>query len=343
MAITRGTTLSSTKISVNSTDGSITHEVDANTSLLLVYIGTEGNESVSGTPQWSLGGGENLTLIDTFGTSTSAADCIGHWYGLLNPTAGAGTVSITFASNCNPAITMAANYIGTIEGAMPTLLSEDINDTASATNVHASAGTAGNALVVGTHFQGDDGATPTDNASFFDVFNDTTGGSSSADFTFFWGDILEAAGATAVTVTYQATDENTGAYIEIVVGDSKKPTPTIGSLALTGAAPTVSLTSLTLPTTDSLTLAGKTPVIQSLIWINSSATKDGNEVLLPNNGTQTATLINFDDTAGAPTGTVFIGVEKAAGQIAWSAAQTVNVAGGNHTVLPLLGTLAISG
>jgi len=240
MAITRGATISQTKISASTTDGSITHTVDANTSLLLVYIGTEGNESVSGTPQWSLGGGENLTLIQTFGSSGSAGDCIGHWYGLVSPTDGAGTVSITFASNVNPAWTAAVNYLGTKTDSVAdatNTLSTDVNDSGTSTSVHASAGGANNALIFGGHFQGADGNPASNATSFDEVFDDTTGATNNADFAVYIAELLDSAPA-AITVTWSASDENTSGFIELVnvVDEVSSGTPSITKPTSSGAA-----------------------------------------------------------------------------------------------------------
>ncbi len=148
--------------------------------------------------------------------------------------------------------------------------------------------------------------------------------------------------------------------------------PAVGSLTLSGKVPVVSLSddqdnvvlpgsgSLTLsgkvpivvegvpggddiivtPPAGSLTLTGQTPFRQSLVWINTVPSKDGNEVLSPVRGDESATSISFDDTAGAPVGTVYIGVEKADGKIGWSIAQTVNE---NQIVLPGSATLTLVG
>ena len=212
--ITRGATVSTCTHTSGATACNITHTVDSGTTILIVYIGIEGNESVSGTPQWSLGGGENLTLIRKFGASSNAADAIGYFYGLISPTAGAGTVTIAITDTADPIYTAAVNYIGTTGSAV--FLSEDINDNNTTTSVHASAGNSGNALVFGGHFQGNDG-NPTSNAtSFVEVIENTTGGTAGSDFAFYWADILNASGATAITVTWSALDENTSAYIELV-------------------------------------------------------------------------------------------------------------------------------
>ncbi len=217
MSVTRGATISDTKITATTTDGSIAHTVDSGTDLLLVYIGTEGGEAISGTPQWSLGG--NLTLIDQFGASGNAGDCIGYWYGLVSPASGAGTVTITFTSNVNPAWTAAINYIGVDTAsvaAATNFLSEDVNDTATSTAVHASAGTAGNALIFGGHGQGED-MNPSSNATgFTEVFDTQTGTSKTADFACNISELLDSAPA-AITVTWGASDENTSGYIELVI------------------------------------------------------------------------------------------------------------------------------
>ena len=63
MAVTRGATTSENPDSVTGTDASVTHTVDVGTTLLLVYIGLRDDETVDATPSWTLGGGEDLTLM----------------------------------------------------------------------------------------------------------------------------------------------------------------------------------------------------------------------------------------------------------------------------------------
>ena len=257
MAVTRGATISDTKITAASTDGSITHTVDSGTNLLLVYIGTEGGEAISGTPQWSLGGGENLTLIDQFGASGSAADCVGYWYGLVSPTPGSGTVTITFTSNVNPAWTAAINYIGTDTAsvaAATNVLSEDVNDTATSTAVHASAGTAGNALIFGGHGQGED-MNPSSNAtSFTEVFDIQTGTSKTADCGCNISELLDSAPAD-ITVTWGASDENTSGYIELVLPATGRTVACATEvLELTEPVATINRTRTILCSTEVLTL-----------------------------------------------------------------------------------------
>ena len=131
MAITRGNTRSSNWRTVSGTDASVTHTVDANTTLLVITTMYEAGETVSGTPQWSLGGGENFTLVDETTRGGSNNDTCLSTFALANPTAGAGTVTVTHSSNDN-FITTATNYLNTlVSGTMSNnifLLEEDVND-----------------------------------------------------------------------------------------------------------------------------------------------------------------------------------------------------------------------
>ncbi len=116
----------------------------------------------------------------------------------------------------------------------------------------------------------------------------------------------------------------------------------VGSLVLAGIAPSaIEQDDVVTPGAGSLSLSGGIPLRQSLVWINSDPSKDGNEVLCVINGDQSATSISFDDAVGAPTGTVYIGVEKADGTICWSAAQTAST--GDTTITVPVGSLSLTG
>jgi len=219
VAVTRGTTLSSTTRTVTGTDASITHTVDSGTTLLVVSVFYEAAETVSGTPQWSLGGGENLTLVDATTSSGSAQDVAMETWALVSPTSGAGTVTITVSSNDN-SISTATNYIGTQTSSVAnaiSLLEEDVNDAATGTTVFASAGTVGNALYTAAGFKGGDGTPSSNSDSFFEIFDGESGGGSVvADISAYVTDLLDSA-PSAFTGSWNVSDENSGHYLEIEV------------------------------------------------------------------------------------------------------------------------------
>lgn len=215
--ITRGATISNGSRTVSGTDASVSHTVDTGTTLLVVTTMYEAGETVSGTPQWSLGGGENLTLVDETTRSGSNNDMCISTYALVNPTAGTGTVTVTHTNNDNY-ITTAVNYIGTnTSGTMSeniALLSEDVNDTASNTSVFASGGTAGNTLYAAGGFKGGDGDGITVPTNFFEVFDGQSGSNANSDIAGYVCDNLDGA-PDSCTWTWAVTDENAGHMLEI--------------------------------------------------------------------------------------------------------------------------------
>jgi hypothetical protein len=221
MAVTRGATVSEALVgfSVAGTDASISHTVDSGTTLLLVSVSFSANNSVSVTPQWSLGGGENLTLVDATTSSGLLGDVALETWGLINPTSGAGTVTVTLTSDLAVGlITFAVNYIGTDTtsvAAATNLLEEDVNDTATNTTTFASAGTAGNCLFATGAFRGADGDGITVPTNFTELMDAQSGTSNGSDQSGYACDQLDGA-PDSCTWTWVATDENTAHYIEVV-------------------------------------------------------------------------------------------------------------------------------
>ena len=216
MAVSRLTTIGSTSFSSTDTDLSISHTVDAGTTLLVVSITLFSGEDSSVAPQWSLGGGEDLTLV----TDVDASSGTHTWtYALVNPTAGAGTITITVTSSvCG--ISTAINYDGTVTTSVANaiqLLEEDNNGSPDGNDeqVFASAGTSGNALYAAGGFRGGDGSPVSLSGSFTAVFNDNTGSNSTSDLSYYVAELLDGA-PSALTVTFAASDENAGHLLEIV-------------------------------------------------------------------------------------------------------------------------------
>ena len=134
MAVTRGGSLNSFSRSVTGTAADISHEVDVNTTLLVVSIMYEAGETVTTAPQWSRAGGQNLTLVDETTRSGSNNDMCVSTYALVSPDIGVGTVTIGVSSNDN-IISTATNYVDTITSSVANaiaLIEEDVNDAATA-------------------------------------------------------------------------------------------------------------------------------------------------------------------------------------------------------------------
>ena len=219
MAVTRGATTTGASNSViDDTDASISsHTVDSGTTLLLVSLHIMADAAISGVPQWSLGGGENMTLVHA-STAGGAGDVRTYVYGLVSPTGGAGSVSTTITAASDYSYSSAVNYIGTETAsvaAATNFLSEDVNDTATNTSVHASAGSSGNALYFAGNIKGGDGSPASNGSSFNELFDTNTGASTSNDGSVYVADLLDSA-PSAITVTWAVIDENSSIYIEIV-------------------------------------------------------------------------------------------------------------------------------
>ena len=223
MAVTRGATTSRWRTSiVDDTDLSISHTVDSGTTLLLVSMHMFADASVSGTPSWSLGGGENLTLVRSSTSSGLAGDQHTEVWGLVNPTSGSGTVSITITAFSDAGYSTAVNYIGTETAsvaAATNYLSETVNDSETSSTAFSSAGTSGNCLYVAANAKGADMGPASNASSFTELFDEETGGSSSSvDLWAYVADLLNSA-PSAVTVSWDgvgAPDENCGIYVEVV-------------------------------------------------------------------------------------------------------------------------------
>ncbi len=219
MSITRGNTSLFYRSDLND-DFSVSHTVAAGTTLLLVATGFWSSaESPPTTVQWSLGGGETLTYIGE-ATSTVDNDAEVYLYGLVNPTPGAGTVTVT-ADNNNPCgATIAADYIGTDETDVATaapLIDTTINTSPTSTCVLSSGGSAGNGRFVAATGRGADTDPVSNDQSWNELQEgDTGGGSNSSDYSYYAADELNDSGASAVTITFSSADENAGIYAEIV-------------------------------------------------------------------------------------------------------------------------------
>jgi hypothetical protein len=103
-------------------------------------------------------------------------------------------------------------------------LSEDVNDAVTNTSVHASAGTSGESGFYSGCFKGGDGHPATDANSFKIIAQGQTGTHATNDLAFYVADKLGGL-ASAITVTWNATDENASHYLEWIYKDQSAPPP----------------------------------------------------------------------------------------------------------------------
>lgn len=221
-AITRGATLSSRAVAFGSagTDLSITHTVDSSTTLLVVSIMLRADQAYTGTPQWSLGGGENLTLIDETTPGPDTQDMKVSTWGLVNPTSGAGAVTIMLDADLAYGIqATATNYLGTVTtsvGDATNFLAEDVqNGGSSNTTTFASAGTSGNTLYAAGAFKGGDGDGITPPTNFAEIYDGESGPSVGSDHSSYVTDYIGGA-PSAASWTWASSDEHASHYVEIV-------------------------------------------------------------------------------------------------------------------------------
>ena len=345
MAITRGATLSSNSRTATGTDASVTHTVDVGSTLLIVSTFYEAAETVTATPSWSGNGTpQDLTLIDATTSSGNSADMAMETWALINPTAEVGgSVTVTHSENDN-FITTATNYLGTNTvsvAAATNFLAEDVNDTATGSTVFGSAGTTGNTLYFAAGFKGDDGvdgdvAPPT---SFFEIFEGASGTSANADIAAYVCDFIGGAAA-AATLTWAVTDENSGHYIEIVPGVSGSGTPSITKPTASGAGKLGRKSSGT-PSITKPTASGSA-FIWPRVYLNTTETKSGATEMTVTAANAAGTSITFTDPAGAPTGSLKLGVERQDNdQIGWIDV-TVNTAGADLIQPPLVHSFAVT-
>ena len=212
---------------VNSTNASTidsaSHTVTADTTILLLVTGMRANaRSVSTVEDWAVG--EPFVFIADSNPSDNADPNFEIW-GVIDPEAKTNTITVTFDSATDNDYQYATliNYGGTVItniAAATNILQEVDNSTAGTTTVFSSAGTSGNGLVVAGGARGI-GATATINASFTELIESDTGGgdTGNGDSSFYHAYLLNAAPA-APTITWSASRDNAGIYLELVVAST---------------------------------------------------------------------------------------------------------------------------
>jgi hypothetical protein len=215
MAVTRGGTVTTWSTSGTTSSVSQSHTVDADTTLLILVISAEAQETMDTEPVWN--SSEAMTLIhaSTAGTSGDVRNWI---YGLVNPTATTANITYTVSSNDNGHFT-AINYKGTVTdsvAAATTYIDEDVDNAGTTDNYSISYSTTANCLLTAGVFRGGDGDPASNNQGFAELADSGTGTSSTSDISFYVADSLSGDTAGTITVTWSATDENAGQLIEII-------------------------------------------------------------------------------------------------------------------------------
>jgi hypothetical protein len=206
--------------SATTTSVSQSHTVDSDGSdYLKLSIFLKADITVSVTPTWNTS--ETFTLVDQTTSSGNGADMHVYTYGLVDPTATTANIAYTVDS-VNHVAHLATNYdvhhTAAAVADISTLISEDVNDTATNTTVFASGGTAGETVYGAACFKGGDGMPMTTSDTAFKILaNGQTGTNGTNDLAFFVVDHIGGA-ADAFTGTWAVTDENAGHYLNIIDG-----------------------------------------------------------------------------------------------------------------------------
>ena len=214
MAITRvGTESDGDSSAIGATTISFSHTTPVGATLLLLAVHMQGDESIDTTPTFD---GDNFTLIHDSGVQTGG-DQRAWLYGFVSPAAKTATIAATTSGHDFHGAA-AVNFAGTKTAsvaAATNFLSADVNTVNGTTNVHASAGSAGNALIVTAGWRGGDITPSTVDNSFAEIYDRATGASASADTSHTMSELLNAA-PSAVTITMGGSDQNSGILIELV-------------------------------------------------------------------------------------------------------------------------------
>jgi len=220
MAVGTLGTITSSPLNTSTATLDFSHTVDSGTILLYLAIHMEGNEAMSAAPIWDEAtANEVFTLINDSGVLT-ASDVRVYTYGLINPTAKTATIKVRLSSPGNPSWCGARNYDG-CESASVAAATNHLSDHADTTNtdlaVHASAGSAGNALVMSGSLQGGDGspAAQTVGTAFTELVDANTGTTGTAEFSVWYGELLNSA-PSAISVQWGVLDQHTSSFTEIV-------------------------------------------------------------------------------------------------------------------------------
>jgi len=291
MDITRGSTNTPTTDTATPIIDTASHTVDTSTTLLVVTFHCFGDNTISDV-FWS--GDEAMTLITSVDDSAGTGDCRVYAFGLVNPTVETGSITWTLGGAGDNLSVVPVNYLGTETSsvaAATNVIDTETNGHVAATTVALSgATTSGSTLVVaGTFFGGDGDPSSETTASFNTVQEGATGTATSADNSYFYGDLI--GGGTGGTVsptidwTGAASDECVGIFFEILPPGNITATGTITATAvLAGTGGTSFAFGTSTAIGDVAATAANLAFGTSTITGTLIATGDIAPVALPDNG-----------------------------------------------------------
>jgi len=218
MTITRVGSETTQTSSSNNGGFTFDHTTVSGQSLLLLAVHLEGGETITGTPTFN-GGDFDLIAQQT---AQANADTRSWLFGIVSPAVGTLEIVLAF-STANPSTCAAINYAGTKTATVAqavNLIEEVQNLDAAGTTVFASAdGAADDILFASYVFQGADGSPITVTSGWGEIYDITTGGSSSSDFAT--GSAEEFTPPNNLTVTWDtASNENGGMLVRLVDFDT---------------------------------------------------------------------------------------------------------------------------
>lgn len=214
--------------SVGFVDGN--HTTTSDTDLLIVCVAIEGNDNLepSNPIRFDISGTNTaLTLISDSGAATDGTDVRSYVYGLISPdTIDPANCRVDVQFSTNQIASVWINLSGTNTGSVAAAtndLETVNNESAGSTTVFASAGSTGNGLLVwGAAHSNDMKPSDADN-SFIEQVDNVTAATSS-DFAYNLSTLLAGA-PSAVTLTWNTTNENAGNLIEIIPATSTSLLP----------------------------------------------------------------------------------------------------------------------
>jgi len=216
------TQLGSTTIGSHSANASSqtlsSHVVTSGTDLLIVCEGHRSNQTTTGV---DFNTSEALTLIaDNAAAIVDQNDPYISVWGIVSPTATTADIVATYSGGTvSWGFIAATNYDGVDNASVAAAtnsLEEITETTGGSTTAFSSAGSAGNALAVCASMIGGNGDPVSNNASFAELAEGDTGAlTGNGDATYYNIHLLDSA-PSAVTITWNKSDEHAGEYFEIV-------------------------------------------------------------------------------------------------------------------------------
>lgn len=197
---------------------SFSHTVTEGTTLLIAAVGVTANREFGTAPQYN---SQTMTAISDTGEAGSK-DMRVYVYGLIVPDTGENTFYCEFTTPINPPASWVTlvNYKGTQNSSVADVTNsvETVSNTSTtSTTEFSSGGGAGNALFLAAGGIGENMSPASNGSSFTEIADTVTGGgaNNNNDHAIYVAHLLTGA-PSAVTISWSATDENSGALVELV-------------------------------------------------------------------------------------------------------------------------------